>query len=161
MDLARPFKTTYDRELRDFARWFWREQARDAELVCVVADLKQDLTPQTRWQPMSEYHCNRRIYSPRHARGGEVAWQSISATRPLRCVVSGVPGGYPDAEALSRWLETMHGDYRLVAQREYFVNTDADERYCRSFITYDFVPKVEAAQAMQPASSISAIPSQP
>ena len=144
IDAARPYKTVYERNARDFARWFWTDLSHDAELVCMHTDLGFTFDPH-HWQVQrtAAYLCDQTIYSARHRRGHLVRWSAISAEHPLRCVLF---NEHPkDDTSFQTWLDSMKTDYNLVAVREYPVNRGAVGRawdYRDYYIVYEFVPKV-------------------
>ena len=86
--LAFPYKTIPDVNSRTFARSFWSERARDAELVCVKSDLGLGFNRRN-WTFFRSalYLCNQKIYSPRHRVGSGVNWDAVSVDKPLRCVL--------------------------------------------------------------------------
>ena len=91
-DVVRPYKQPYDEQMRDFARYLWRERASDAHLACMSRDLHLDFASAAlrgSGAAQAQYLCNQAIYSPRR-RNGE-AWPdltmvSTAATAPLRDV---------------------------------------------------------------------------
>jgi hypothetical protein len=140
-DLARPYKTPADQVRREFARWFWRDMARGAELVCVGTDLKRDLFGGS-WERMSpEYLCLQRTYSPRHRAGAAPQWQRVSATHPLRCVVHRAEGAKYNRQALRQWLDEMQQRYDLVGHTDLAVNAGMEPIYAHHYEVFEFVPK--------------------
>jgi hypothetical protein len=141
--VAHPYKILYDVHSREFARWFWTEQARDAQLVCVKSDLK--VAPNRRhWHffRSSLYLCNRAIYSPDKRRNGVVDWGAIASDRPLRCVVyNEEPRGNP---IFREWLRAMDARYQLRASKTFNVNEGVNWRgadYEDRYVVLDFVPR--------------------
>ena len=127
-DVASPGRTPSDARTRDFARWFWPEQSRDAELVCLKSDWHQNLAPQTfDFLYSSLYLCNQGIYSPRHHRGEPPRLDRVSAEHPLRCVQYHSQKNPLDQPAVDAWLARMEPQWRLVARRQYRI-THADKR---------------------------------
>ncbi len=120
-DIARPAKTIEDLRARAFARSFWVDQARNAELACVQADLGLDFEGGPPHHGRSaDYACLRSIYSPRHRLGKPLDWASVSAEHPLKCVIY---GGVPvDSELFSHWMGRMARDYRLERTETFLVN---------------------------------------
>ncbi len=152
-DFLHPCKETCWMRNRDFARWFWCEKARDAELVCLWNDLHQRFYEPPHGSDFvdalsSVYDCNQRIYSARHARGEPADLDRVSASRPLRCVRFR-PSTTTDRDeaAFDEWLSTMKARYRLAAKETYplslWVNDDLKCVDCA--ILYEFVPKGSAA----------------
>ncbi len=148
-DLVQPAKSAAAMRARDFARWFWFTAEYDGEVACTRTDLGETFSPGTwEWGLSAMYLCNQRIYSPRHARGEPVAWNSISADRPLRCVeYRGGEFPYDDA-AHDRWLASMQSRYRLVSRERYpFVQTAGIGQPAREVDyveIYKFVPRDRA-----------------
>jgi hypothetical protein len=119
-DLAMPAKSAAAMRARDFARWFWFTAEYDGEVACLRTDLHETFSTGTwEWGLSAMYLCNQRIYSPRHARGELVAWDRISAERPLR-YVEYRGGEFPyDEAARDRWLSSMESRYQLVGRERY------------------------------------------
>jgi hypothetical protein len=163
-DLTHPYKTGYDRQANEFARWFWTEMGRDAELVCLINDFKIVPFPDPVGFTSAEYDCYQRMYSPRHRQGGATLDQAtldrVSARRPLRCVLQNVPEGQYDQAKLTRWLRRMQQDFELVDVRTFPVNADADTCYRRRYDVYEFRPRgnrhPELARLLGPAGERSA-----
>ena len=84
-DIARPYKRLVDFEHRGFARWFWKENAAEGEVVCLHTDLgKNFYTDRT----SEDYACYQRTYSAAHGQGSRgVDLASLPADRPVRCVM--------------------------------------------------------------------------
>ena len=124
-------------------------------------DLGVDLSPgklNCGWSSL--YFCNQRIYSPRHARGGQPRLAEVSADRPLRCVLYRSPkeereSPPPDPAIRQRWLERMRADYDLVAQDTFpFAAYDKSDRRRLSddyVEVFKFVPKHGKAGPFQVA----------
>ena len=80
-----PYRMPYDRQAREFARRFWPEQGRDAELACAHLDFGID--PPGVWRGRQAWYlCNQAIYSPQRREHGWPRLGLVSADRPLRCV---------------------------------------------------------------------------
>jgi hypothetical protein len=140
-DFARPAKCDDDLRFRDFARWFWPEASRDAELVVLDADATTRFVPEAfEWDFSSQYLCLQRIYTPRPARTTD-----ISAGHPLRCVRYRASGYPDDASVLRSWLDRMKLRYDLAACREHRISRtlphmrEPQEIGC--VVVYEFVPK--------------------
>jgi hypothetical protein len=141
--LAYPYKSIYDENSRAFARSFWTEKARDAELICVKSDLGLGFNRRN-WTLFRSalYLCNQKIYSGRHRLGLGVNWDRVSAIRPLRCVLyNELPENNP---AGSTWLGEMIDRFELRSRETIVINessyrddgTDIEDRYT----VYEFVP---------------------
>jgi hypothetical protein len=111
---AYPYRMLYDQQQREFARRFWVEQARGAELACAHLDYRID--PPGSWQGRRAWYlCNQAIYSPQcRGRGGNdggpARCRAISADRPLRCVVCEGP---PESPGFRKWLDRMCAELTL------------------------------------------------
>lgn len=144
-DLARPYKTPADHVRREFARWFWRDMAQGAELVCIGTDLKRDLFA-GQWKRMSpEYLCLQRIYSARHRAGVPPQWERISTAHRLRCVVHRADGASYNARALQQWLDEMEQRYDLVEHTDLVVNAGMESIYAHHYEVFEFVPEGQGA----------------
>ncbi len=141
-DLVQPYKTIYDLQAREFARWFWKENAQNAELVCVKRDLGETFTPLLwRYDRSAIYQCNQAIYSRRYQEGRLAELESVSLQHPLRCVLYNEnPVTNPK---FATWLQEMNSRYELREIRLFEVNTQADRPgYEDNYVVYEFVPKV-------------------
>jgi hypothetical protein len=136
LTLTRPYKSLADENSRRFARWFWTEKSKDAELVCVKADLGNGFNLRN-WSLFRSalYLCNQKIYSPRHRQGRSADWEAVSAGRPLRCVLY---NEWPETSpACAAWLAGMTAHYRLIDRETFIINesahhddgTDIEDRY--------------------------------
>jgi len=146
-DLIRPFKNREDRASRCFARWLWREEAKDSELICVWTDLRKDFFPRLwEWGYSARYLCNKAIYSPSHRPGSYIPkWDMISPSHPLRCVVfyvpeNTIPHTSRDETEWSHWMAEMQGRYDLVRQEKYEVNPGVDGQH-DIYEIYEFIPQ--------------------
>ena len=118
-DMSHPYKRLVDYEHRGFARWFWKENALEGEVVCLHTDLgKFFYTPRA----PEDYLCYQRVYSAAHRRGLRgVQLDELPPTRPLRCVMCSLEGEPRNDSAYSAWLEEMAARYDLVTQQYYRV----------------------------------------
>ena len=84
-DFRHPYRAIYDQQAREFARRFWPEQARGAEVACLQWDFGISMrnAPPAR---TAIYLCNQQIYSPRQRRGGGPRWtpRDAGTAAPLR-----------------------------------------------------------------------------
>ncbi|MDR3634168.1 MAG: hypothetical protein P4L84_10200 [Isosphaeraceae bacterium] len=142
-DLSHPYKGPDDERHRGFARWFWSEQSRHAELLCPKADLGVAFQP-AHWTKDSTdtYLCYQRIYSPRHHLSRPSRLETVSAKHPLRFVFF---NEQPDKSPLFReWLTEMLRSYELRGVERYPLSgTGRSERivWDNLYLVYDFVPK--------------------
>lgn len=132
-DVARPYKEPGDRSCRAFARRFWAEESRDAELVCAREDLHLPLH-----RPTALYLCHRQIFF-----GGchRSSLDRVGRSHPLRVVVFNEDAR--DADTVARWIDGLSGRFRLRSRRERVRNRGVyrgslleEERYC----VYELVP---------------------
>lgn len=143
LDTARPYKTVYERNARDFARWFWTDLGRDGEIACLHTDF--GLTFNRRhWQleRTAAYLADQAIYSERHSRRRSIRHEAVTAAHPLRCVLFNEhPTDHPE---FIEWLTAMRAQYDLAAIRRFPVNRGAVSpkfNYEDFYIVYEFVPK--------------------
>ena len=141
-DLVHPFKTPTDERTREFARWFWTETGRDAELACLRVDLGLDFEGGPFHDGRSaDYLTYQAIFSDRHRRGRPLDWSKVSLNHPLRCVIyDGVP---TDSTLFEAWMGRMARHYRLTDVATYRVNSgDAPKSvsYEDHYAVLDFVP---------------------
>ncbi len=140
-----PFRAIHAQRAREFARQFWPEFDRGAELICLRWDLGVGAWDSTNLN-VAVYLCNQMIYAPHRRQGWEARWQSVSEDRPLRCVVSlEDPGG----GSVAGWLDAMKQNYRLSRWRRIDVDmggTVANPRIEQYFV-YEFVPMRSASVA--------------
>jgi hypothetical protein len=144
LKLIYPYKSIADVNSRAFAQTFWTEKAYGSELVCVKSDLGLGFNDRN-WSFFRSalYLCNQKIYSPRHKVGATVNWESVSADRPLRCVLY---NEWPENNReCSAWLAEMTERFAVRNCESFVVNqsthrddgTDVEDRYT----VYEFVPK--------------------
>jgi Dolichyl-phosphate-mannose-protein mannosyltransferase len=142
--LAYPYKSIPDLNSRAFARSFWSEQARDSELVCAKSDLGFGFNRRN-WTYFRSalYLCNQKIYSARHRRGQGVNWDTVSADKPMRCVLY---NEWPENNAAcSAWLREMTERFDVRNRETFIINessfhddgTDIEDRYT----VFEFVPR--------------------
>lgn len=140
-----PYRMVHDQESREFARTFWPELARDAEVACAHLDFHLD--EPGRWQGARSWHLvNQAIYSPQRRRFGGPRLDLVSADRPLRCVVFEED---PDAPNVSAWLARMRLDYRLRAMRTIAVPATLgpeNRKLTETLRVYEFIPNGEGAE---------------
>lgn len=157
-DFIRPYKHTEYLANRNFAQWFWTNHELDSEVVCLKTDLGLDFAPGTfEWGDGALYECNMRIYSPRHAAGEEPSWDTISDTRPLRCVLFRVPEMPFDNERFQAWLDQMSQKYELTDWSRHpfgrFAGHD-DLLATYGVEVFEFVPRDTATPPTGPAEPI-------
>ena len=141
-DLARPYRTAEDQRSRDFARWFWPEMARGAELCCVKASRGTEFDGRYwelgRWEL---YLIHRALLVPEGVDPARPRLDRVAEDHPLRCVVyNDGPETNPDLRA---WLVETRRRFRLRSVREYPVNVgvvDGILRRDEHYRVYEFVP---------------------
>ncbi len=148
-DVKAPYKLPFDRDSRDFARRFWAEESRDAELVCAHTDLDLPHDP-FGWQGdrSAVYLCQQAIYSDRHRAKASPDYGRVSETHPLRVVVFGEAQG--DLPGIEGWIEKNRDLYELRSRRERVVNRGVirgrasfEDRY----VIYELTPRLVAAKS--------------
>ncbi len=84
-EMRHPYRSEYEQQAREFARRFWPEQAKTAELACLRWD--SDALP---WVSANldtaVYLCNQAIYSPQRRNQNGPRWNKISHDHPLRYI---------------------------------------------------------------------------
>jgi hypothetical protein len=138
-DFRHPYRTIYDQQAREFARRFWPEQARGAELACLQWDFRIK-RGNAAYSRTAIYLCNQQIYSPSRRHGGGPRWTSVTSERPLRCVAFELPFTSPEATA---WLASMKARYALRRRAELVVpSTGLDLKPLEDHImVFEFEPK--------------------
>ncbi len=138
---------------REFARWFWPEQARSAEIACLKADLGLDFEPKQWITGISaSYLCNQAIYAPRRPA------DSSPADRPLRYVLFHVDSYDSPLESpeFQRWMEATAQDHRFHRLDSYVVNADRGEKDWKvgRYWVVEFLPEsiADAVIAQDPRS---------
>jgi hypothetical protein len=143
-DLVQPYRSEHDRRVREFARWFWQDNAIDAELVCALTDMRQTFFRHTYlWRGIAQYLCNQRIYSPNRRVAGKVPdWDAISADHPLRCVVFSRPGLSRDEAAFDKWFEDLRARFSWAGyEQNNFYKPHEHGPDIERIEVYEFVPK--------------------
>ncbi len=140
--LVNPYRSIMDQRAREFARWFWTEAGRDAELACVRVDLGLDFEGGPNHDGRSaNYLTYQKIFSARHHSGKPLEWSKISAAHPLRCVLyDGVP---IDSALFEAWMGRMVRYFRLSRVETYRVNSGETPRSVPSedhFTILEFAP---------------------
>jgi len=109
-DFRHPYRSIYDHQAREFARRFWPEQARGAELACVQWDFgiceRGCAVART-----AIYLCNQLIYSPARKSDNGPHWTRVTPDRPLRCVA--FDDVHLRSSKATAWLQSMKTNYSL------------------------------------------------
>ncbi|RUL87719.1 hypothetical protein [Tautonia sociabilis] len=141
-DLAMPYRTISDQRSRDFARWFWPEVSRGAEVGCARA-MRGTTFDGYYWRigRLELYLSYRALYLPDGRDPARPRLDLVSEDRPLRVVVYNDDPG-EDAE-LSAWLDGLGRRFRLRDVREYPVNQgvfDSGMSREERFLVFEYVP---------------------
>lgn len=150
-DFAKPYKYHDMLNERAFARWFWYNQAYDAELVCIYTDRESlDAPDQEVNSDWAVYLCNQALYSQRHHRKEPPDLSRVSADHPLRCVhydpgqrLIGAAGPrHPKKQAVGEWFDRLKTRYRLVHRQVYRFpyHYPGHPTLYRAMEVFDFVP---------------------
>ena len=147
LDVARPFRTAEDQRSRDFAHWFWREQALEGEVACLRAlggdTYAGDYWRRGRWEL---YLAHRDLNLPPEVDPARPRFDRVSDDRPLRCVAFNEPDDLdPNLRATLGDLGTR---FRLRDVQTYEVNAgvvDDGMPRVERYRVFAFVPRLDAA----------------
>jgi len=142
-----PYRAYQAEAARHFARQFWTEVGRGAEVACVRWDYQVAEWDSVRLG-IAVMLCNQAIYSPSRISGGP-DWNAVSDDRPLRCVL-GV-AGESDEPRIAAWLTEMASDYQLRSRQVIEVNTAEPGRPPRweHHEVFEFVPRADPGQSVK------------
>jgi hypothetical protein len=152
--IVKPYKMIEDHKAREFARVFWVDEGKNAEVACLKRDLGVVFTPK-HWEldRSAVYLCNQYIYSPRHRARLPLEWSKVSPEHPLRVVLyNEEPRHTPHFD---RWLADMEESLRfrgverfIPVPKQLIKGQFFEDRY----VVYEFVPRPgrEAAVAAGP-----------
>jgi hypothetical protein len=145
-DVVRPYRFLYDQQSREFARRFWPDEARTAELACLRGDfgIKDRRSKNLR---SALFVCNQWIYSPQRRRGGGPRWDAITPDRPLRCVLYHETS--PDHPDVVAWLASMQRSFDLRRTDRVVIDTRGALAGPRAerLVVFEFVPRPGARSA--------------
>jgi Dolichyl-phosphate-mannose-protein mannosyltransferase len=151
-DMSHPYKRLVDFEHRGFARWFWKENAAEGEVICLHTDLDKNFyTPRA----PEDYLCYQRAYSAAHRQGARgVKLADLPTDRPLHCVMFALEGQQRDEAAFAGWLSDMTARYELTNQQSYRVKLNGPrepDRFGR-YTVFEFrsQPEIETASRAAP-----------
>ena len=139
-DLSHPYRAIHAERSRAFARRFWPEVSRGAEVACLSWDLGVGA-----WNSihlgLPVALCNQAICSPNRRLGRGPDWSAISADHPLRCVLSDAPS--EDGIAIKSWLESMKTRFELANRETIVVDVGAAGSKTRPerYDVFEFVPR--------------------
>jgi hypothetical protein len=138
-DLVQPYRAPWDWASREFARWFWDELDADSELVCVQTDLGIRFRSRPwAYDGADQYLCLQRIYSRRHRMGLSPRWDTISARRPLRCVL--LNRRPEDVPAFQEWIQAHRDRYTLRDVRGYRASRGSSQEPPLVYVICEFQP---------------------
>jgi hypothetical protein len=159
MDVARPYKFREDAQSRAFARRFWAEESRGAEILCPRLDLGLRLGDPKQWDTgrSAVYLCHQAAMLSRRREGQAPNWPAVGEGRPLRCVFYNV--GENDEAAVADWLAAMQRagfeprDHRqrIGVPLHVVGGLDYEDRYD----VYDLVPRGGEAEVKALAAAES------
>ncbi len=159
-DLVEPYRVADDLRTRDFARWFWSEQAGNGELACLKSDMGLSFRPRLWRVGMSAvYLFHQRMFSERHRRRRPVDLDPAiySEDRPLRLVAfDHLPAGIP---AFDRWLAVVERSFRVRRTETYVIQPGKPaEAWLRdAYVVLELVPREPAgAMARRPGADPAA-----
>ena len=141
-DLVQPYRVQEDEQSRRFARQFWRDDGRDAKLVCVKSDLGLAFQPKLWTSGMSAvYLFHRAIYSDSRGRSAvTISTLRQNSDRPSRLVFF---DELPHEDVLfDDWVARLASAYRIGPPRVFTVNPGKPgELWLREqYVVLDVVP---------------------
>ncbi len=147
-----PYRAYQAEASRRFARSFWSELGRNAEVASLRWDYKA-----ADWNSIhlgiAVALCNEAIYSPDPPhRRPELAL--VRSDHPLRCVLEVAPD--QDSSRVVAWLEAMQQTYEL-RRRETLrvpINEPGRRAEFENYQVFEFVPRSLPSQPTEPAGSI-------
>jgi hypothetical protein len=142
-DLFEPFRVRGDLETRQFAQWFWQQDGRDADVVCVKSDLGLNFQPHLWNRGMSAVYLFHRAMFARPRMHHDQTQPGITGGfgRPARLVFfDDLPDDNP---SFNQWLARIRGSYDVKPPREYTVNPGKPgELWLRDrYVVLDLVPR--------------------
>jgi len=147
-----PYRMLYDHQSREFARWFWVNQARDVRLACF--DLDGGIERRGAWCGRKAWYlCNQMIYSPDRQGASPARDREISNDRPLRWVLFEES---PESAVVRNWQARMESELVLKGTKVYHVPVTLGEGRpaTEEWRILEFVPRraeTPAAIAVQQA----------
>ncbi len=142
-DLVCPYREKSDLVTRNFARWFWSEKGRDADLLCVKNDLGFSFRPEL-WQigMSAVYLCNQRMFSrPQATKDTLDRVSHASIGRPVRLVFF---DEIPEGNLLfERWIGNLRQSYKVGPVRDFLISpSKPDERWLQDrYLFVDLRPR--------------------
>jgi hypothetical protein len=139
-DVVRPYRDAHDVRARRFARWFWRNHAREAELACARTDLGLISDPR-HWDIglTATYLTYQRLFSERHRTGAPCPLGRVSSRRPLNLVLFNEE---PEtSRAVARWLERQKPNLRPARRYRYVLDSGQRAAWHRAvYVVLELVP---------------------
>jgi Dolichyl-phosphate-mannose-protein mannosyltransferase len=142
-DVFHPYKSTCDRDHREFARRFWNDSPEELT-VCLQADL--GLAPYA-GSFETAYRCYQRIVAPAQPpEGRDIGRLLEAAEKPVRCIAYHSASARRNPGVLDHWMESMLERYDLthVERQTVPLASTGDplaDYYLQCYDTYHFVPK--------------------
>ena len=135
--VRKPYSGIEEYRERRFARQFWPEIARGAEVASLKEDLGIALEPEPWLWAKTGYLASFRYYraehGPRPWRAGDTRWNLLGADRPLKAV-AWVSRADAVPERERAWLDGIADSYRLRQRQVFSVNEHS------AYIVYELVP---------------------
>lgn len=165
-DFAFPYRTDSVRRHRDFARWFWETNERDARVFCWETDIDDGRMSSVPHSAVAAlYLCNREMYWRRPAKDPSRAPQctapaSSDNSGSLRCVrfssfdptkKHNLCASEADDKAFRAWLEAMRENYDPVSRQTYELPISSrhglnSRVQCIDTVTvFEFVPRTTSS----------------
>ncbi|MGO9470632.1 MAG: hypothetical protein ACLQIB_01155 [Isosphaeraceae bacterium] len=155
-DLLQPYRTREDQVTRQFARWFWTEYGRDADVLCAAGDLGLDFLPKRKTPgACAVYLCHRRIFAPATAErkqgNFDVFSEAHNGDRPVRLVfVDEVPRDNPRC---AEWLAAAGSRYQVGAPSMFTVHPGTPALDRERYVVVELMPKGRGQLAVGAADS--------
>jgi hypothetical protein len=137
-----PYRAYQAEASREFAKQFWSTIGKDSEVACLRWDF-----PVAEWDSIhlgvAVALCNQAIYSPSRRDSGP-RFDRISASHPLRCVLSVAPS--QESPRLDDWLTMMRRSYDLRRSETIHVPISESGRPLEfeDYQVFEFVPRAQA-----------------
>ncbi len=155
--LRYPYRLATEDRARSFARWFWVEKSRDADLIRGRIDLGCAFRPE-QWEGghANTYLCLQKIYSPRQARGRPAGPGTVAPARPLRVVFYNESPDPSKDPRYAAWLADISRSHEF-RKAETLTITPVDGRPGETseafYLVHEFAPRPQGrAVANTPAT---------
>ena len=143
-DLVKPYRVADDLRTRDFARWFWAQQAGSGELVCLKSDMGLSFPPRLWRVGMSAvYLFHQRKFSERHRlrRAVDLDPAIYSEDRPLRLVAfDHLPTEIPGFDT---WFAAMQRSFLVKRTETYLIQPGkpGEDWLREAYVVLELVPR--------------------